>query len=96
MKLDFGLSNEMLGENIPSEWKKYKFGITYSVTLGKDDLETSIAIRNTDGPEFAFQWLFHTYLAVNLNLLATECFLPVCTLLKWFSLGHFKSRGLRP
>lgn len=75
MKLDFGLSNEMLDASVPAEWKKYKFGITYSVTLGKDDLETSIAIRNTDGPEFAFQWLFHTYFAVDVSHFANECFL---------------------
>ena len=70
MKLDFGLSNENLDKSMPSEWKKYKFGITYSVTLGKDDLETSLVIRNTDGPEFAFQTLFHSYFAVNVSFSA--------------------------
>lgn len=67
VKLDFGLSNEMLDDKMPSQWKNYKFGITYSVTLSKDDLETTLAIRNTDGPEFAFQTLFHTYLAVDVS-----------------------------
>ena len=67
MKLDFGLSNENLDKDMPSEWKDYKFGITYSVTLGKDDLETSLAIRNTDGPEFAFQTLFHSYFAIDVS-----------------------------
>ena len=70
MKLDFGLSNENLDKTMPSEWNKYKFGVTYSVTLGKDDLETSLAIRNTDGPEFAFQTLFHSYFAIDVSVSA--------------------------
>lgn len=66
MKLDFGLSNSML-DDIPSKWKDYHFGITYSVTLNKDDLETSFAIRNTGEEEWEFQTLFHTYLAVGVS-----------------------------
>ena len=66
VKLDFGLSNTML-ENIPSEWKKYQFGITYSVTLNKEDLETSLAIRNTGPTDWEFHTLFHTYLAVDVS-----------------------------
>ncbi|KAK4690661.1 glucose-6-phosphate 1-epimerase, partial [Lecanoromycetidae sp. Uapishka_2] len=64
VKLDFGLSNTML-DDIPSQWKTYQFGITYSITLNKDDLETSFAIRNTGEKEWEFQTLFHTYLAVD-------------------------------
>lgn len=67
MKLDFGLSHTML-EEIPSEWKNYQFGITYSVTLNRDDLETSLAIRNTGDKEWDFQTLFHTYLAVDVSI----------------------------
>ena len=67
VKLDFGLSNTMVG-NIPSKWKTYQFGITYSVTLNKYDLETSLAIRNTGEQEWEFQTLFHTYLAVDVSL----------------------------
>ena len=54
-------------ENIPSEWKKYQFGITYSVTLNKEDIETSLAIRNTGPTDWEFQTLFHTYLAVDVS-----------------------------
>ncbi|CAD6590031.1 MAG: hypothetical protein ASARMPRED_004532 [Alectoria sarmentosa] len=64
VKLDFGLSNAML-DKIPSEWKNYQFGITYSVTLGRDDLETSLAIRNTGEKDFEFQTLLHSYWAVD-------------------------------
>lgn len=67
MKLDFGLSHTML-ENIPSKWQSYQFGITYSVTLNREDLETSFAIRNTGPTEWDFQTLFHTYLAVDVSL----------------------------
>ena len=67
VKLDFGLSNTML-DNVPSEWKNYQFGVTYSVTLGKDDLETSLAIRNTGGKDFEFQTLLHSYWAIDVSL----------------------------
>ena len=58
----------MLG-NISSEWKDYQFGITYSVTLSRDDLETSLVIRNTGDKVFDFQTLFHTYLAIDVSKL---------------------------
>ena len=54
-------------DNIPSEWKNYEFGITYSVTLNTDDIETSFAIRNTGKKDWEFQTLFHTYLAVDVS-----------------------------
>ena len=73
MKLDFGLSNTMLGD-IPSEWKNYHFGITYSVTLGKDELETSLAIRNTGEKEFEFQTLLHSYWTVDVSLFYRGCY----------------------
>ena len=72
MKLDFGLSNTMLGD-IPSEWKNYQFGITYSVTLGRDELETSLAIRNTGEKEFEFQTLLHSYWTVDVSLSCRGC-----------------------
>lgn len=72
MKLDFGLSNNMLGD-IPSEWKNYQFGITYSVTLGKDDLETTLAIRNTGEKDFEFQTLLHSYWAIDVSHFAKGC-----------------------
>ena len=67
MKLDFGLSNTML-DKVPSEWKTYQFGITYSVTLGRDDLETTLAIRNTGEKDFEFQTLLHSYWAIDVSL----------------------------
>ena len=85
VKLDFGLSNTML-ENIPSEWKKYQFGITYSVTLNKEDLETSFAIRNTGPTDWEFQTLFHTYLAVDVS------FPPISMVgkaLELFDIAHY-------
>ena len=72
MKLDFGLSNNMLSD-IPSEWKNYQFGITYSVTLGKDDLETTLAIRNTGEKDFEFQTLLHSYWAIDVSHSAKGC-----------------------
>ena len=54
-------------EGLPSEWKNYQFGITYSVTLNRDDLETSLAIRNTGSKDWEFQTLFHTYLAIDVG-----------------------------
>ena len=71
VKLDFGLSNTML-DDIPSEWKNYQFGVTYSVTLSKDDLETSLAIRNTGEKDFEFQTLLHSYWAIDVSLYAGE------------------------
>ena len=62
----------MLG-NISSEWKDYQFGITYSVTLGKDDLETTLAIRNTGTKDFEFQTLLHSYWAIDVSRLDRGC-----------------------
>ena len=66
VKLDFGLSNEML-DSIPSEWKNYAFGITYSVTLSARELSTSLLIRNTGDKTWDFQTLFHSYLSINVS-----------------------------
>lgn len=60
-------------DKIPSEWKNYQFGITYSVTLGRDDLETSLAIRNTGEKDFEFQTLLHSYWAVDVSLSDLWC-----------------------
>ena len=57
----------MLNDDISSAWKNYHFGITYSVTLNRDDLETSLMIRNTGDRAFDFQTLFHTYLAIDVS-----------------------------
>lgn len=72
VKLDFGLSSTML-DKISSEWRDYRFGITYSVTLGRDDLETSLAIRNAGEKDFEFQTLLHSYWAIDVCLLDQTC-----------------------
>lgn len=54
-------------DKIESEWKNFQFGITYSVTLGRDDLETTFAIRNTGDQDWDFQTLFHSYWAVDVS-----------------------------
>ena len=59
----------MLDKSLPSSgWKHIPFGITYSVTLGTGDLETTLAIRNTGDKEFGFQTLFHSYFAISVSL----------------------------
>lgn len=52
---------------VQSKWKDYQFGITYSVTLGRDDLETGFAIRNTGSVEFEFKALLHSYWAIEVS-----------------------------
>ena len=70
VKLDFGLSDAMLDTKLPtSAWKNIPFGITYSVTLGRGDLETSLAIRNTGQREFVFQTLLHSYFSIDVSRL---------------------------
>lgn len=54
----------MLAE--PKKWP-YQFGLTYSVTLSTDELETSLVVRNTGSTNYDFQVLFHTYLAVDVS-----------------------------
>lgn len=61
VKLDFGLSDTMIGD---SKWP-YQFALTYSVTLSPKDLETSLVVRNTGTSNYDFQVLFHTYLKVD-------------------------------
>ena len=54
-------------DSIPSAWKDYAFGLTYSVTLSREDLATSLEIRNTGETTWEFQTLFHTYLAIDVG-----------------------------
>lgn len=66
VKLDFGLSDAMLDEATRKKWS-HPFGLTYSVTLSADDLETSLVVRNTGETSFDFQVLLHTYLGINVS-----------------------------
>lgn len=49
-----------------SKWD-YQFGLTYSVTLSSEDLETSLVVRNTGSRTYEFQVLFHSYLKVEVR-----------------------------
>ena len=48
----------------------YQFGLTYSVTLSSNELETSLVVRNTGSTNYDFHVLFHTYLAVEVSEIA--------------------------
>ncbi|KAI9818714.1 MAG: hypothetical protein M1832_004190 [Thelocarpon impressellum] len=63
VKLDFGLSSSNLSAEAKKAWP-YDFGLIYSVTLGKDGLETSLCVRNEGADSFEFQFLLHSYLRV--------------------------------
>ncbi|KAI9831150.1 MAG: hypothetical protein M1819_005238 [Sarea resinae] len=61
--LDFGLYSSNLSDEAKKAWP-YEFGLVYSVTLGKDGLETAVNVRNEGKQTFDFQLLLHTYLRV--------------------------------
>jgi len=63
VKLDFGLSSQMLSENFRRAWP-YQFGLVYSVTLSPDSLETSLQVQNKDEKAFDFHVLLHSYFRV--------------------------------
>jgi glucose-6-phosphate 1-epimerase len=63
VKIDFGLSPSNLDDAAKMAWP-YNFGLIYSITFNKDELETSILVRNEGGEPWEFQTLMHTYLRV--------------------------------
>ncbi|KAK3062772.1 hypothetical protein LTS18_003375 [Coniosporium uncinatum] len=63
IKLDFGLYSSALSDTFRKAWP-YDFGVVYSVTLGKDSLQTMMNVRNEGKEGFEFQVLLHTYLRV--------------------------------
>lgn len=63
VKLDFGLSNSQIGD---AKWD-YPFGLTYSVTLSSEELETSLVIRNPGEKSYDFQVLFHSYFRIDVS-----------------------------
>lgn len=71
MKMDFGLSPSNLDDTARKSWP-YNFGLIYTVTLSKDGLETSMLVRNEGTEAWEFQVLMHTYLRINVSLVATE------------------------
>jgi glucose-6-phosphate 1-epimerase len=66
VKLDFGLSSQMLSENFRRAWP-YQFGLVYSVTLSPDSLETSLQVQNKDEKAFDFHVLLHSYFRVKVT-----------------------------
>lgn len=63
VKLDFGLSSSNLDGAAKEAWP-FDFGLIYSITFSKDELETSILVRNEGSEAWDFQVLMHTYLRV--------------------------------
>lgn len=64
VKLDFGLSHSNLSDEAKKAWP-YEFGLVYSVTLGKDGLQTMLNVRNEGKQSFEFQMLLHSYFHVD-------------------------------
>jgi len=64
VKLDFGLSSAQLSPEAKQAWG-YDFNLLYSVTLGKDGLQTMLNIQNNGKESFEFQMLLHTYFQVD-------------------------------
>lgn len=67
MKLDFGLSSAQLSPEAKQAWG-YDFNLLYSVTLGKDGLQTMLNIQNNGKESFEFQMLLHTYFQVDVSV----------------------------
>lgn len=63
VKVDFGLSDANLSDEFKKAWS-YKFSLVYSVTLGKDGLQTMLHVRNDGDKSFDFQTLLHSYFTV--------------------------------
>ncbi|OCL01956.1 galactose mutarotase-like protein, partial [Glonium stellatum] len=67
VKLDFGLYSSNLPEEARKAWP-HDFSLVYSVTLGKDSLQTVMNVRNEGSEVFEFQMLLHTYLRVKVRI----------------------------
>jgi glucose-6-phosphate 1-epimerase len=67
VKIDFGLSPSNLDDAAKKAWPN-NFGLIYSITFNKDELETSILVRNEGGEAWEFQTLMHTYLRVKVRI----------------------------
>jgi len=80
IKLDFGLYSSALSDTFRKAWP-YDFGVVYSVTLGKDSLQTMMNVRNEGKEGFEFQVLLHTYLRVKVRRSSLSFSLPACLLL---------------
>jgi glucose-6-phosphate 1-epimerase len=65
VKLDFLLDSSALPDKFKKAWP-YDFGLTYSVTLSPEGLQTMLSVQN-NGASFDFQVLMHTYLHVDVR-----------------------------
>ncbi|KAF2766628.1 galactose mutarotase-like protein [Teratosphaeria nubilosa] len=63
VRLDFGLSSSQLSQEAKSAWP-YDFNLIYSVTLGKEGLQTMLNVQNKGTQSFEFQMLLHTYFKI--------------------------------
>ncbi|KAI9651706.1 MAG: hypothetical protein M1831_000521 [Alyxoria varia] len=63
VKLDFGLSPSSLSAEAREAWP-HDFGLIYSVTLGRDGLQTMLNVRNEGKEPLEFQMLLHSYFKV--------------------------------
>ena len=53
-------------EDLREHWRE-DFGLTYSVTLSTEGLETSLQVTNVGKRTWEFQVLLHTYLRINVS-----------------------------
>lgn len=81
--VQFGLGPENVDPALYKLWAggKNDFTLVLTVTLGEDFLTTKIEVENTGKQAFEFNWLFHTYYAVDditdtlvTNLQDSECY----------------------
>lgn len=68
--MDFGLSTQQLSDEARQAWS-YKFDLIYSVTLGRDGLQTMLRVQNKGSESFEFQMLLHTYFKVDVSTVAS-------------------------
>lgn len=66
VKLDFGLGSSNLDASSRKAWP-YDFALVYSVTLGRDRLQTTLHVQNKGKEAFEFQMLLHTYLKIKVS-----------------------------
>lgn len=66
MKLDFGLSSAQLSSEAKKAWG-YDFALVYSVTVGKEGLQTSLNVQNKGSKSFDFQTLLHSYFKIDVS-----------------------------
>ncbi|ODV96435.1 hypothetical protein PACTADRAFT_2728 [Pachysolen tannophilus NRRL Y-2460] len=65
--VEFALSPDLANKDVYSKWDNgdNDFTLILTVELDKDSLKTTIEVENTDKKPWKFNWLFHSYLAIN-------------------------------